>query len=420
MFRQPTSGSFDGDLRSGNSAETANSGSGENEWEEEARRPRGTSFNSFRRRPQVPVRPIRPRTWLPVSYPYPYPWTPEKPDSSQEPSASGSPATTADYPGQGSEFMRWVQSSLNGILNLRLPVDGIMNVETRAAIRDFQHRENLFVDGILGPETRQALINARKQLSPIKGEYESLETEITGENWESEVDRHSPAYNRWVQQSLNRISGLTLAVDGIIGSQTRSAIRNFQQRSGLTPDGIVGTQTERALVNAGAGQPPQATAPTSPMGTHAVVNTQLPTSGSGFYSTVGPGRRYGQVQAIQALQAIGAAWQQAYPRGPRIGIADISFQGGGKMPPHKSHQVGLDVDIRLMRSDGREQGTQFQDAAYSRTLTQDLVYRIINNGILRVQYIFFNDPQVKSVRYWPGHHNHLHVRFYPPSPARAM
>ncbi|MBW4547778.1 MAG: peptidoglycan-binding protein [Symplocastrum torsivum CPER-KK1] len=35
--------------------------------------------------------------------------------------------------------------------------------------------------------------------------------------------------------------------DGIYGSNTRNAVRQFQQRSGLRVDGIVGPQTRAAL-----------------------------------------------------------------------------------------------------------------------------------------------------------------------------
>ncbi|HEX6289290.1 MAG TPA: peptidoglycan-binding protein [Herpetosiphonaceae bacterium] len=73
---------------------------------------------------------------------------------------------------------------------------------------------------------------------------------------EQEVDRTSSAYIQWVQRSLNRMLGTKLAEDGISGTQTRSAIRSFQQRHGLTADGIVGPQTEAALIAAGAGAPP--------------------------------------------------------------------------------------------------------------------------------------------------------------------
>jgi putative peptidoglycan binding protein len=73
---------------------------------------------------------------------------------------------------------------------------------------------------------------------------------------ESEVDRSSYDYAVWVQRSLNRILGLRLVEDGIIGTQTRSAIRSFQERYSLLVDGIVGQQTEGALINAGAAPPP--------------------------------------------------------------------------------------------------------------------------------------------------------------------
>lgn len=75
--------------------------------------------------------------------------------------------------------------------------------------------------------------------------------------WESEISRSSPDYIRWVQASLNKILGLRLAVDGISGTATRSAVRSFQQQKGLTSDGIVGPQTEAALIAAGAAPPPQ-------------------------------------------------------------------------------------------------------------------------------------------------------------------
>jgi len=78
-----------------------------------------------------------------------------------------------------------------------------------------------------------------------------FETELEGE-----VNRQSRDYVKWVQRSLNQIMGLRLAVDGIVGTYTRSAIRSFQQQRGLTVDGIVGLQTEGALITAGAGNPP--------------------------------------------------------------------------------------------------------------------------------------------------------------------
>ena len=229
--------------------------------------------------------------------------------------------------------------------------------------------------------------------------------------WEGEVSRSSSTYVRWVQQSLNQVQGSGLAVDGIKGPKTTAAVRLFQQRRGLTVDGIVGPITEAALVAAGAARPPQ-TGTTTP--TTGKINAQLPASGTGFYSYAPASRRYGISETIRALQQVSSAWAAANPGGPRIGFGDISLQGGGPISGHASHQKGVDVDVRLMRNDGREEPTVYQSANYSRALTQQLIDLIRANGVLRVQYIFFNDPQARGVSKWPNHDNHLHVRFYNP------
>ena len=233
---------------------------------------------------------------------------------------------------------------------------------------------------------------------------------------ENEINRHSPDYVRWVQRSLNQILGLRLAVDGIIGRQTRSAVRSFQQERGLKVDGIVGSQTESELIAAGASSPPGATLVPRPATALAnpKVNTPLPQSGAGFYSYKPAPQQYGLPETIHALQAIGSAWQKGYPQGPRIGIGDISLRGGGPMRDHKSHQKGVDVDVRLFRTDGREEPTRYQFPEYSRAMTQELINLIRANGILAVRYIFFNDPRATGVKPWPNHDNHLHVRFIAP------
>lgn len=51
---------------------------------------------------------------------------------------------------------------------------------------------------------------------------------------------------KWVQWELNR-HGYKLQVDGIIGTQSLAAIRDFQRKKGLSVDGIVGPATRAAL-----------------------------------------------------------------------------------------------------------------------------------------------------------------------------
>ncbi len=52
---------------------------------------------------------------------------------------------------------------------------------------------------------------------------------------------------RQIQQKLKTWGYYTGSVDGIFGSQTRTAVRYFQQKNGLTVDGIVGKQTAAAM-----------------------------------------------------------------------------------------------------------------------------------------------------------------------------
>lgn len=54
-------------------------------------------------------------------------------------------------------------------------------------------------------------------------------------------------YNTRVQQRLKELGYYSGAVDGIIGTQTVAAIKNFQRDNGLTVDGIVGPKTAEKL-----------------------------------------------------------------------------------------------------------------------------------------------------------------------------
>lgn len=52
---------------------------------------------------------------------------------------------------------------------------------------------------------------------------------------------------RTIQTKLKRWGYYSGSVDGIFGSQTKSAVQYFQRRNGLTVDGIVGSATARAM-----------------------------------------------------------------------------------------------------------------------------------------------------------------------------
>lgn len=61
---------------------------------------------------------------------------------------------------------------------------------------------------------------------------------------------------RWLQLALRTLVDGTLVVDGVIGPQTRAAVRKFQKSAGLVVDGIAGPQTFAALEQAVGGKSP--------------------------------------------------------------------------------------------------------------------------------------------------------------------
>ncbi len=136
-------------------------------------------FQKLRLKPGVfkPTFPFR-RPVRPLPYPGRWPMgSPVQPepngDSRGQPppssSASGSPAPSQGGQAQGTEHIRWVQSSLNRILSLDLPVNGVMDDQTRSAVRSFQTKKGLPPDGIVGPPTERAIIEASSE-EPSKQE----------------------------------------------------------------------------------------------------------------------------------------------------------------------------------------------------------------------------------------------------------
>ncbi|MGW3247797.1 penicillin-insensitive murein endopeptidase [Streptomyces sp. NPDC001070] len=222
-------------------------------------------------------------------------------------------------------------------------------------------------------------------------------------------DRTSVTHNRefartlgWgghLQAVLHALSpGRTEWNDATLVAKTRA----WQAGHGLPADGVLGPVTW-AHLRVAAG-----------IGPDAAIAVQLPAGGPGFYAIGRPEHRFGRAQTIRSLLDLAAAWQKDHPRGPRIGIGDISLRGGGPTPAHRSHRLGLDVDIRPLRADGQEIPVRRGQTGYSRPLTQELVDRLRAGRILVPRVVLFNDPEVRDVRPRPGHDNHLHVSYAPP------
>lgn len=156
------------------------------------------------------------------------------------PSAPAQP-TNADNPtldqGQQGAAVRTLQEALNA-KGAGLAVDGNFGPNTHAAVVAFQSENGLTVDGIVGPLTWAQLHNPTSRRLPF-----------TTPN-DPEVREGMQGEAVTLLQRLLNETGAGLAVDGIFGPGTESAVRNFQAARALTVDGIVGPQTWATLRNA--------------------------------------------------------------------------------------------------------------------------------------------------------------------------
>jgi hypothetical protein len=151
-----------------------------------------------------------------------------------------------------------------------------------------------------------------------------------------------------------------------------------------------------------------------------IAGTQLPVEGPDWVTwnpvtdsvPNAPRRLYGNERTIRTIVSVIEAYRAANPRAPRVVVGDISFEDGGPMDAHVSHQNGLDVDIYYPRLDGGLRAPRLP-RAIDRRLSQDLLDRFIAAGATMVFVGYSTDlhgpPRV--VIPYPNHENHMHVRF---------
>lgn len=108
-----------------------------------------------------------------------------------------------------------------------------------------QHAVQVKVDGEFGPRTLAAVKQFQRIMHmPVNGE-------VTGPLWAKLiVPLRQSARGDGVtalQHQLRYQYGEKVGVDGVFGSLTTAAVKQFQRRAGLAVDGVVGTLTWHAL-----------------------------------------------------------------------------------------------------------------------------------------------------------------------------
>lgn len=154
------------------------------------------------------------------------------------------PTVNVSY-GQSGDNVRWVQWQLNHVCGYsNVSIDGIFGNDTLTAVRDVQSKNKLTVDGIVGTNTRTAL----KSKTTSSNSSTSTSTCPYAEPTTLVSYGQSGNNVRWVQWMLHYKHGYTsVAVDGIFGNATKTAVIAIQEKAKIATDGIVGADTRKAL-----------------------------------------------------------------------------------------------------------------------------------------------------------------------------
>jgi peptidoglycan hydrolase-like protein with peptidoglycan-binding domain len=153
--------------------------------------------------------------------------------------ATSTPPTIAE--GASGSTVRWLQYLLVRRTLSDNQIDGIFGPVTKAAVEQFQSDEHLTVDGIVGPATWGALGGDGPEPPTLsEGSHGAVVKKLQHALNEGRGD-FAPSSNP------------VLALDGIFGPHTATAVKGAQQLGGIPADGIVGLQTWALSVHA-AGQ----------------------------------------------------------------------------------------------------------------------------------------------------------------------
>jgi len=269
---------------------------------------------------------------------------------------------------------------VRGIDPTVVPIDGVFGAATALGVRAFQTSRGLPRTGIVDAATWSAL-------APPIGPGS------TGD-----------AVAALQRELREKQSASSMPIDGVFGAATATAVKAFQVHMALAQTGSGDATTWRLLV----------------------WHYELPRFSSAAlcdYSAGNGPANWGTAETIATIEAAGRAMVGAgYGR---VAVGDVSFELGGPLPGHETHQHGLDADLRLMRkaNDQCSARTRWSLSTYDRAATRALILAIRAATPGHVKLIYFNDPVLVAeglTTPLAGHDDHLHVRIceaWHPDPA---
>ncbi|MEA5417775.1 peptidoglycan-binding protein [Spirulina sp. CCNP1310] len=139
------------------------------------------------------------------------------------------------------EDIRQVQIALNRA-GFSIEPDGVFGPGTAELVKQWQTQKGLTPDGIIGAATRSAL--------GVDGEDLDATTATTPPIDPTALKLTNPPLKgnevRALQAAL-REQGIRVSTDGVFGSDTEQAVKEYQRSKGMAADGVVGPATRRSL-----------------------------------------------------------------------------------------------------------------------------------------------------------------------------
>ncbi|HYI21723.1 MAG TPA: penicillin-insensitive murein endopeptidase, partial [Candidatus Limnocylindrales bacterium] len=268
-------------------------------------------------------------------------------------------------------------TALQHLLRFRghnVEVTGSFNPETQSAVSGFQDEVGLGDSGVANVATWEALV-------PNLAEGDDNEAVIALKK----------------QLNAKRKSGLTDT--SAFNAATRDAVRAFQKHIGLSRTGDADRTTWRNLI----------------------WHFMRPDFSRPSLCNYNGGHTNGDWGTAATIAHLHDAADLFRTRaGGKVAIGDLSFEHGGEISLHNTHEHGLDIDIALIRQDGRQcsnPGISYTSGQYDRPDTRQLLQAIHDELGSHLKLIYFNDPQMIAEglsRKFANHNDHIHVRLCEP------
>ncbi|WNJ17331.1 penicillin-insensitive murein endopeptidase [Pontibacter sp. G13] len=151
--------------------------------------------------------------------------------------------------------------------------------------------------------------------------------------------------------------------------------------------------------------------------------SSLPESGPGYRYKVSKASngddRWGTNYLISAITEAGQHFHAANGGTKVFHVHELASKRGGKNGSHKTHQTGLDVDVRLTKLNGVPGGITYHSDQYDQEATRQTLQAF--KQLPFKTYCIFNDPVLIAEELCVGdkdgatwHDNHIHIRVHVP------